>query len=132
MSLVLVRDGVGTFDAGAPRRALAYYVALRNELADRQAPFGPVSIWADVEAFECTETTCKARRPASFARFTEQLCAARSRVDGIVTTEYIDDLAEEPLVDGGALDASRSDRDAAAGLRAAYASWRDSGAACPK
>jgi hypothetical protein len=132
---VILQDGIGTSDAGSPRRAASYYQGLRNALADRQAPYGPVTIWAGVEAFGCETPACVRTHPATIARFTEQLCGARQRVDGIVAVDYLHDLAERPLftstLDASAdLQAILDDSDAAAQLRQGYLEWREAGASC--
>jgi hypothetical protein len=132
---VILQDGIGTSDAGSPRRAASYYQGLRNALADREAPYGPVTIWAGVEAFECETPTCVKTHPVTLARFTEQLCGARQRVDGIVAVDYLHDLAERPLftstLDASAdLQAILDDSDAAAQLRQGYLAWREAGASC--
>jgi hypothetical protein len=136
LARVILRDGVGAFEPTRPRRAASFYVGLKNALTDRQAPYGPVQIWADVEAFDCEGPGCTRSHPADAGRYAEQLCAARARVDGIVTFEYLHHLAGRPLFPG-AVDASASvqaidgDRDAATQLREGYLAWRDAGAPCP-
>ncbi len=140
INLVILQDSVGSFDAGSSRHAALYYQGLRNALADRQAPFGPVKIWANVEAFDCEPPACAKAHPTSTLRFTEQLCGARARVDGIVTDDYLRDLAGKPLytpTTDASADASADaqgvidDTDASAQLRRGYLEWRDAGAPCP-
>ena len=65
-----------------------------------------------------------------------QLCAARSRVNGIVITEYTHHFAGRPVLLGEVADASAEERaiaddvDAAAVLRKGYLEWRDAGGPC--
>lgn len=150
VGVLMLRDGVGTFDAG-PRRSVLYYQGLRNALADRQPS---VAVWANVEAFACADGTCTTTRPTDKTRLFAQLCAARQRVDGIVATEYLGDLAEQSFLiapeagpaadagDGGDADAAANDGgglvsadsdaglDPAARLRLDYLAWVDGGASC--
>ncbi|MDB4940705.1 MAG: hypothetical protein JWP97_239 [Labilithrix sp.] len=136
VGLLMLQDGVGTFDAPA-RRGVLYYQGLRNALADREPA---VAVWANVEAFACAGGTCATSHPADRARYLAQLCAARQRVDGIVTTEYLQDLSERsfligapdaaPDADGGLVEADDGGLDPAAQLRADYLEWADSGASC--
>lgn len=129
---VLLQDGVGLFDASAPRRASPYYNALRVAIAGRPVP---VQIWANVEAFDCEGPGCVRTHPTDSARFISQVCGARARVENIVANEYLHDLAGRPLVTGD-LDASpdlraiADDSDAATQLRRGYLDWVDSGASC--
>jgi hypothetical protein len=133
VNVVMLQDGVGTFKPLEARRAAPYYQGLRNALADR-LPL--VAVWANVEAFTCESPNCVRTHPTTTARFTEQLCAARQRVEGIVAIEYFDDLAG-PSLDASIPDASTDaqgvldDRDAAAQLRRGYLDWTDAGARCP-
>jgi hypothetical protein len=132
INLVLLQDGVGVFDASAPRRASPYYDALRVAIAGRPVP---VQIWANLEAFDCEAPGCVRTHPTDSARFISQVCGARARVENIVANEYLHDLAGRPLVTGD-LDASpdlraiADDSDAAAQLRRGYLDWVDSGASC--
>lgn len=132
---VVLQDGVGAFDPQKPHRAAPYYDALRVSLDDR--PDNPVQVWANIEAFDCEGPACDRTHPTTTARFTEQLCGARTRVEGIVTYEYLHHLAGQPLVTGD-LDASTdlqaiaNDVDAAAQLRRGYLDWFEAGAPCAK
>ena len=138
VNVLMLDDGVGTYPDASPTRGAAYYQGLRNAIEDRQPA---VLVWAKVEAFACTDGTCVQTHPASFDRLTRQLCAARGRVDGIMSTEYFADLAGASFVDAStsdvdaadadASDASTDDLDAAAQLRGSYLAWVDSGAPCP-
>jgi hypothetical protein len=128
ISFVMLQDGVGTFDPLQPKRAALYYQGLRNALADRPPP---VQVWANVEAFDCTTPACITTRPTSISRFTDQLCGARARVEGIVAYEYLRDLDGRPLVAVDAsTDAQTDDTDAATQLRRGYLEWVDAGAHC--
>ena len=132
VNVVMLQDGVGTFDPSAPRRSTPYYQGLRNALVDRPPP---VKVWAKVEAFDCEAPGCVRTHPTTPARFTEQLCGARTRVDRIVTVEYLHDLAGRSLFTSTA-DASAEvmaivdDTDAAVQLRRGYLEWTDAGAPC--
>ena len=97
-----------------------------------------MQVWGNSEAFDCEDGGCDRTHPTTSDRYLKQLCGAQRRVEGIVTTEYLRDLAGQPLVTG-ALDASAdadlqaiaSDVDAAAQLRKGYLEWSDAGAPCP-
>ena len=140
IDLVILEDGVGRFQPTVTRRASAYYDALRVAPGDGT----PVTIWANVEAFDCAgDAGCDRTRPTGSARFDDQVCGARARVDGIIANEYIHHLAGRPLFTGD-LDASADasseastelraileDTDAAAQLRSGYLAWVDAGASC--
>lgn len=133
VNVVMLQDGVGTLDPSQPRRAAGYYRGLRNALADRPPP---VAVWASVEAFDCEQPSCIRTHPTTAKRFTEQLCGARARVDGIVALEYLHHLAGLPLLPS-TQDASvdeqsiADDTDAAAQLRRGYLEWTEAGARCP-
>ena len=132
VNVVMLQDGVGTLDPLQPKRATPYYQGLRNALADR---LPPVVVWATVEAFDCEAPGCTRTHPTTAKRFTDQLCGARGRVDGIVTREYLQDLAGRSLF-AATVDASVAERailddvDAAAQLRSGYLEWSDAGAPC--
>lgn len=132
VNVVMLQDGVGTLDPLQPKRATPYYQGLRNALADR---LPPVAVWATVEAFDCEAPGCVRTHPTTAKRFTDQLCGARGRVDGIVTREYLQDLAGRSLF-AATVDASVAERailddvDAAAQLRSGYLEWSDAGAPC--
>lgn len=131
----ILQDGVGSFDATKPGRARAYYGALRVALDDRSDQ--PMRVWANVEAFDCEGTACDRTHPTTSERYIKQLCGAQRRVEGIVTTDYLHDLAGRPLVTGD-LDASpdlqaiANDTDASAQLRRGYLEWSDAGAPCAR
>jgi hypothetical protein len=131
--LTILQDGVGTYDATKPDRANKYYLSLRVALDDRADQ--PMQVWANTEAFDCEGVACDRTHPTTSERYIKQLCGAQRRVEGIVTTEYIHDLAGRPLVTGD-LDASAdlqaiaNDTDAAAQLRKGYLEWSDAGAPC--
>jgi hypothetical protein len=150
VDLVVLRDGVGTLDAGDPRRAIPYYTGLRNALADREPT---MLVLGSVDAFQCADPSCARAHPASIDRYLQQVCAARGRVDFMITSEYMQDLAGRPLVapfagsssdagadaDAGAeagsmmpsdVEAILEDVDAAAALRKGFLDWRDGGASC--
>ena len=140
IELVILEDGVGRFQPTGTRRASAYYDALRVTPGDGT----PVTIWANVEAFDCAgDAGCDRTRPTGSARFDDQVCGARFRVDGIIANEYVHHLAGRPLFTGdldAAADASSEastdlraildDTDAAAQLRSGYLAWIDAGASC--
>lgn len=130
----ILQDGVGTFDPTRPDRANKYYLALRVALDDREDQ--PMQVWANVEAFDCEDGGCNRTHPTTSGRYLDQLCGAQRRVEGIVTYEYLHDLAGTPLIkgdlDGSAdLPAIANDTDAAAQLRKGYLEWSDAGAPCP-
>lgn len=123
VGVVMLDDGVGRPDA-SPYRAANSYQGFRNALEDREPS---VVVWANLEAYACTDGTCLTQHPAPPDRYRQQLCSARQRVDGIMTTEYFSDLAGTALID-----ASADDLDASAQLRAEYQKYVDSGATlCP-
>ena len=135
IGVTILQDGVGTFDPTKPDRASPYYAALRIALDDR--PELPMRVWASVEAFDCEGPTCDLTHPTTSERFIKQLCGARSRVEGIVATEYLHHLAGQPLAAGDVeaspgLRAIANDVDPAAQLRRGYLEWSDAGAPCPK
>jgi len=143
IELVVLEDGVARFPPTATRRASAYYDALRVAPGDGT----PVTIWANIEAFECdVDAGCDRAHPTVSTRFDDQVCGARARVDGIIANEYIHHLAGRLLFTGD-LDASADaspeastgsaglraildDTDAAAQLRQGYLTWLDAGASC--
>ncbi len=94
VNVLMLEDGVGTFNPASPRRAAPYYQGLRNALADREPT---VLVWSNVEAFDCEPVdggppNCTETHPTTGPRLFDRICSARQRVDGIVTTEYIRDL----------------------------------------
>lgn len=129
VSLIILEDGVGSFQPTGTRRGSAYYDALRVALAD-----GTVAVWANVQAFDCAgDGGCDRPRPTSSARFDGQVCGARGRADGIIASEYLRHLAGRSIVTGGldaSSDAAFDDFDAAAQLRSGYLAWVDAGASC--
>ncbi len=141
IGLVILDDGVGRFEPTRTRRASAYYDALVVAPGDGGAP---VSIWANIEAFDCAgDAGCDRTRPTDNLRFDDQVCGARFRVHGIIANEYLHHLAGRPLLTGdfdASTDASGSaatelraildDTDAAAQLRSGYLAWLDAGASC--
>jgi hypothetical protein len=131
--VTILQDGVGTFEPTRPDRANAYYLALRVALDDREDL--PMQVWASTEAFDCETPACDRTHPTSSDRYIKQLCGAQRRVEGIVTTEYLHDLAGQPLVTGdfdasAELKAIADDVDASAQLRRGYLEWSDAGASC--
>jgi hypothetical protein len=133
VNLLMLHDGVASTDPTKPRRAAPYYQGVRTAIADRPPV---VSVWADVDAFDCATPACERTHPTAFARLSEQLCGARFRVEGIITREYLRDFAGRPLVAtaGDAspeLQAILDDTDASAQLRSGYLAWADGGAPCP-
>jgi hypothetical protein len=136
IKFTILQDGVGTFEPAKPERARGYYGALRVALDDR--PDQPMRVWANIEAFDCEDGGCDRTHPTTSERYLKQVCGAQRRVEGIVTTEYLRDLAGQPLVTGD-LDASAdadlqaiaNDVDAAAQLRKGYLEWSEAGAKCP-
>jgi hypothetical protein len=149
IGLVVLEDGVARSQPGPARRASAYYDALRVTPGDGT----PLTVWANVEAFDCEgDAGCDRTHPTVSTRFDNRVCAARTRVDGIVTNEYLHHLAGRPLFTAD-LDASApsapsadaaseasspvaelraivDDSDAAAQLRQGYLTWLDAGASC--
>lgn len=133
VNLLLLHDGVATADPAKPRRAAPYYKGIRTAIADRPPV---VTVWAEVDAFDCATPGCERTHPTASTRFTEQLCGARFLVEGIITREYLHDFAGRPLVtaNGDAspdLQAIIDDTDASAQLRSGYLTWTDGGARCP-
>lgn len=132
VGLVTLRDGVGSVDPSKPNRARPYYQGLRNAITDRE-PL--VFIFAGVEAFDCDTPACAKKHPTTRKRYLDQLCGARTLVDGIMTIEYLDDLAgplfTSPLDGSAEVQAIANDSDASAQLRNAYLDWRDAGGPCP-
>ncbi|HSO34359.1 MAG TPA: hypothetical protein VLT33_17605 [Labilithrix sp.] len=133
VNLVMLHDGVASVDPAKPRRGAPYYLGVRTALADRPPV---VNVWATVDAFDCATPGCDRTRPTASARFTEQLCGARFRVEGIITREYLHDFAGRPLVTSAGdaspdLQAILDDADASAQLRSGYLAWADAGAPCP-
>lgn len=131
VDVYMLQDGVNA-DPMQSGRAGPFYQGLRNATVDRV----PVQIWANVEAFDCESPACTKTHPTSSSRLIGQLCAARSRVNGIVITEYAHHFAGRPVLLGEVPDASPEERaiaddvDAAAVLRKGYLEWRDAGGPC--
>lgn len=144
IGLAILDDGVGRFQPSGTRRALTYYDALRVAPGDDGTD---LTVWANVEAFDCAgDAGCDGTRPTGSARFDDQVCGARGRVDGIIVNEYVHHLAGRLLFTGdldASVDASSEastastelraildDTDAAAQLRSGYLAWIDAGASC--
>jgi hypothetical protein len=128
ISLIILEDGVARSQPTGTRRGSAYYDALRVALED-----GTLTVWANVQAFDCAGAGCDGTRPTTSARFDDQVCGARGRADGIIVSEYLRHLAGRPIVTGGfdaSSDAAVDDFDAAAQLRSGYLAWVDAGASC--
>jgi uncharacterized protein DUF4434 len=137
INVVMLQDGVGTFDPLHPKRAARYYQGLRNALTDR---LPRVLVWANLELFECETPDCKKTHPTTTKRFTDQLCGAAGRVDGIMVFEYFSDLAPQdagPDATTDAADAADVDAqppfdeaDASAQLRSGFLALDDAGLHC--